>query len=265
MSESGSGKCACSDFSSRWTKLRLRRLPVTARQLADEMGVSIRTIYRDIADLQSMGAPIRGEGGVGYVMEPGLFMPSLRFDDTEMEALALGAKLVAARSDRRLAEAARSATTKIASALGDTSSEILTYSNIEAAPSEPATTPHLAALRSAVKRQALLDIEYLSLSGARSQRRARPLGLTVFDAVWLLTIWCERASDFRHLRLDRIEGISDTGLTFRPERGKRFEDCLLMEDGSRLRLASRPPQPGTREKMPVLQKHRHSGGPGSGR
>ena len=80
-------------------ELRLRRNATPARTLAQDMGVSLRTLYRDIADLQAMGAPIRGEGGVGYVIEPGYFMPSLRLDEDELSALALGVRLVAARTD----------------------------------------------------------------------------------------------------------------------------------------------------------------------
>jgi predicted DNA-binding transcriptional regulator YafY len=79
-------------------KLRVRTQPITALELSGLMGVSLRTIYRDIADLQSLGAPIRGEGGIGFVMEKGFFLPSLNFESDELEALALGAKLVAART-----------------------------------------------------------------------------------------------------------------------------------------------------------------------
>ena len=205
-------------------ELRLRRTPVTACELAREMGVSLRTLYRDIADLQAMGAPIRGEGGVGYVMEPGYFMPSLRFDEDELSAVALGLRLVAVRTDARMSAAA-----KIASAVSDETRRAFLDSSFEAGPSDAAKAPHLETLRTAIRRRMVLEISYMSLAEKPSTRRARPLGLTVFDTVWLLTIWCERAHDFRHLRVDRIDDVRETGEHHRDERGKRFADCLTRE------------------------------------
>lgn len=215
-------------------ELRLRRAPVTATTLAQDMGVSLRTLYRDIADLQAMGAPIRGAGGVGYVMEQGYFMPSLRFDEDELSALALGVRLAATRTDARMSEAARRAAAKIASAVGEETRRSFLDSSLEAGPSDTAKAPHLEALRDTIRQRKILEIGYTSLSGKPSTRRARPLGLTVFDAVWLLTIWCETANDFRHLRVDRIDDLRETGEHFRDERGKRFADCLAREGNETL-------------------------------
>lgn len=216
---------------------RTRTTPVTARELAPLMEVSIRSLYRDIADLQAMGAPIRGEGGVGYVMERGYFLPSLRFDDEELHALALGLRLAGERSSDQLADAARRATAKIAAAVGDGGREPLLAAPLAAGPSAAAdaarTSPAFDDIRRAIGRRAELRIDYLSLAGTRSSRLARPLGLTAFDGCWLLTIWCELAQDFRHLRLDRIEAYAQTGRRFRDERGKRFADVLSLEQAKR--------------------------------
>lgn len=210
-------------------ELRLRRSAIPARTLAENMGVSLRTLYRDIADLQAMGAPIRGEGGVGYVIEPGYFMPSLRLDEDELSALALGVRLVAARTDPAMSEAARRAAAKIASAVGEEARREFLESSFEAGPSDAANTPHLQVLRDALRQRNMLEIDYTSLAGQCSTRFARPLGLTVFDSVWLLTVWCETAEDFRHLRVDRISDVRVTGQQFRDERGRRFSDCLERE------------------------------------
>ena len=214
-------------------RLRIRTQPVTARALGAEMGVSVRTIYRDIADLQGMGAPIRGEGGLGYVMEKGYFMPSLSFDAEELQALALGSRLVAARASGGLSAAAERALTKIASAIGEDRRETMLTTPLAAGPSEAAPAGAAAELhdrlRCAIDGRRKLEIAYLSLGGSRSERVARPLGLTVFDSVWLLTIWCETAEAFRHLRVDRILSANETGAVFRHERGKRFEDSLARE------------------------------------
>lgn len=209
--------------------LRLRHGPVTARALAQETGRSLRTIYRDIADLQAMGAPIRGEGGVGYVLEPGYFLPSLRFDDEELEALALGAGLVVARGDGGLAEAAARAAAKIAGAAGQAARNAFTEAPVAAGTSAFAAAPVLAPLRRAIRDRSQVEIDYLSLAGTPSSRRARPLGLTLFDRAWLATVWCETAQDFRHLRADRITRLTVLNQRFRHEAGKRLSDSLTRE------------------------------------
>lgn len=223
--------------------LRVRTVPVTARELASEMGVSIRSIYRDIADLQALGAPIRGEGGIGYVMERGYFLPSLGFDSDELDAIAIGLQLVSERSSDALAGAARRATAKIASAIGDTARSDLLETALAAGPSPAGQQARAGSLyddlRAHIRQQNLLRINYVNLQGKPSTRIARPLGLTVFDGTWLLTIWCHTAEDFRHLRLDRISLAKPTGERFRHERGKRFTDSLERERGK----LSVPPDP----------------------
>jgi len=209
--------------------LRVQSAPVSAERLASGMGVSRRTTYRDLSDLQALGAPIRGEGGIGFVMEKGYFMPSLRLGTEELEALAFGARLAAARGDNGLGAAAASAVAKIASAVGFADRDVLLEAPLRAGPSSLADAPNVGRLRSAISQRRLLRLQYRKLSGQLTERTARPLGLTAFDAVWLLTIWCERSDAFRHLRVDRIELAEEIGATFRHERGKRFIDCLRAE------------------------------------
>src|ERR1700722_8003533 len=97
--------------------LRRRRRPVTGRVLADELGVSLRTLYRDIASLQGQGAEIEGEAGLGYILKPGFWLPPLMLSGEEIEALVLGARWVEARTDEKLAIAARDAIVKITAVL----------------------------------------------------------------------------------------------------------------------------------------------------
>lgn len=214
-------------------QLRVRTLPVPAHELAGLLNVSIRSIYRDIADLQAMGAPIRGEGGIGYVMERGYFMPSLALAADKLDALALGLKLVSERSSASLADAVERALGKIASALGADARQNLLESTLSAGPSAAGRQARAGqlhdTLRAAISRRDRLRINYVDGSGKKSVRLARPLGLTAFDESWLLTIWCEKADAFRHLRLDRIVSALRTGETFRHERNKRFSDALKIE------------------------------------
>jgi len=222
--------------------MRLRTTPVTAASLAMDFGVSVRSIYRDIADLQAMGAPIRGEGGIGYVMERGYFLPSLRFETDELDAIVLGLRLVSERTAPVLDRAARRAAAKISSALGDTQKESMVDVPLAAgpgsAPSGDTGSEVFSSLRAAIASRELLSIGYRNAEGRASTRVARPLGLTLFENAWLLTIWCETAQDFRHLRLDRIMFVEGTGRVFRMEKGKRFKDALDLEHG---KLALRMP------------------------
>lgn len=210
--------------------LRGRLSPVSAETLAVDLNVSIRTIYRDMATLQAMGAPVRGEAGIGYCMERGYFLPPLQFDADELEAIMLGTRLIAARADEELSDAARRVSAKVSVVMDGEAGEVYARLPLRAvsqhAPGDTKTGVHLSLLRKAIRERASLDIRYLDLKEARSQRLAHPLGLTVFDEVWLLTIWCETRNDFRNLRVDRIEGVERTGKHFRPEKGKRFEDYL---------------------------------------
>jgi predicted DNA-binding transcriptional regulator YafY len=170
--------------------MRLRTTPVTAACLSADLGVSVRSIYRDIADLQAMGAPIRGEGGIGYVLERGYFLPSLRFDAGELDAVVFGLRLAAERSPSGMGRAAHRAAAKISSALGGPRKDEMSDHPLEAGPSRVAlTVPEtdmFAALRDAISQRLVLRIAYRSASERESIRLARPLGLTAFDEIWLL-------------------------------------------------------------------------------
>ena len=97
--------------------LRRHRWPVSGAVLAKAVGVSLRTLYRDIETLKVQGAHIDGEPGVGYVLRPGFMLPPLMFTEDEIEALVLGSRWVANRADTPLGDAARNALAKIAAVL----------------------------------------------------------------------------------------------------------------------------------------------------
>ncbi|PCJ58739.1 MAG: DNA-binding transcriptional regulator, partial [Candidatus Hydrogenedentota bacterium] len=87
--------------------LLLRRGRVTtARELADTLEVSERTIYRDVQSLTLSGIPVEGEAGVGYILRHKLDLPPLMFTSEEAIALALGARMVMAWGDSDLEKAA---------------------------------------------------------------------------------------------------------------------------------------------------------------
>lgn len=211
-------------------QLRAARRPVSAEALAARLDVSMRTIYRDIASLQGMGAPIRGESGLGYQLEPGYFLPPLQFDAEELEAITLGLRLLAARPGGGFEDAAERVRGKVAAALVPQGGARLGDLTLLAV-ARPRAADQLAerwgaALRDAIRARRVLVLGYRSLAGQQSQRRIEPLGLTLFDEAWLLTAWCQRAEGFRNFRLDRIESLADSGARFRPQPGRRFADYL---------------------------------------
>lgn len=197
-----------------------------AAALAAALEVSQRTVYRDIAALVRTGVPIRGEAGVGYMLEPGYYLPPLNLTPEEAEVLCLGARILGSWSDDAVAAKAASALRKIRAVLPAPSLQGVD-SDIFWAP--PWVTRHppkvdLLMLKRAAERRQVLEIDYRSLDGTPSSRAVRPLSLSFFGAVWLLVAWCERKEDFRCFRIDRIEAIRPAGRGFRNEPGKRLAD-----------------------------------------
>ncbi|WP_054309686.1 YafY family protein [Mesorhizobium sp. 1M-11] len=195
--------------------LRRHRLPVSGRTLAGELGVSIRTLYRDIATLQGQGAPIEGEAGLGYVLKPGFMLPPLMFTDEEIEAIVLGSRWVVKQPDSRLSKAAADALAKIAAVLPDDLRNDLDASTLLVGPRMGASEGiDLAAVRQAIRDEQKLAITYSDAGGAGSKRIVWPFALSFFDKVRVMVAWCEMRQDFRHFRTDRIATLDATGLRY---------------------------------------------------
>jgi len=198
---------------------------VTAHEMGHKFEVSERTIYRDIAHLIGSGAPIDGEAGVGYVLRPGFDLPPLTFSFEQLDALALGARLVKATGDKDLASAANEALAKIEHALPESHRERLRNVPLFAAFLDETVRPDaFGPVRNAIANKRKLRVRYQSLADDTTQRVIRPLALTCFGRVWLLSAWCELRNDFRHFRTDRVERLTVLAESFDDEPGKRYED-----------------------------------------
>lgn len=187
--------------------LRRHRRPVSGRMLAQETGVSIRTLYRDIVTLQAQGAPIEGEPGLGYVLKPGFMLPPLMFSEEEIEALVLGSRWVAGRADGPLAGAARNAMAKIVAVLpADLAGRVEDASLLVGPGSGIADrgSVDLAEIRKAIRSGRKAIIGYGDGEGRASERVIWPFALSFFDQVRVVLAWCELRQDFRHFRADRI-------------------------------------------------------------
>jgi len=208
--------------------LRRRKL-TTARHLAEQLEVSERTIYRDIRDLIASGVPIDGEAGVGYVLRRGFDLPPLMFKTPEIEALVLGARIVAASGDAELAAAAEDALVKIEAVLPERLRDLAESTALYPPIGREAPPPGLdmAELRAALRRHCKLRFSYVNAHGEGTRRTVRPLCLLYYGPVWLMVAWCELRTDFRSFRLDRITEPEILDETFRPEPGKRLSDYLM--------------------------------------
>jgi predicted DNA-binding transcriptional regulator YafY len=207
--------------------LRRRRHPVTAATLASELGVSERTIYRDIATLQGEGAAIEGEAGLGYVLRPGFMLPPLMFGDDEIEALVLGLRWVAQqRADKPLGAAAADVLAKVTAVLPAELRDKAEITGLIAAPSGrlPATTIDLSAVRRIIRAECKLRISYADVEGRSTERTIWPIALAFYDNARIVAAWCETRQDFRHFRTDRIVRAEPT-----EERYPRRRRVLLAE------------------------------------
>jgi predicted DNA-binding transcriptional regulator YafY len=190
--------------------LRRHRRPVSGAVLARDLGISVRTLYRDNATLHSQGAHIDGEPGMGYVLRPGFMLPPLMFSEEEIEALVLGSRWVADRGDRDLAEAARNVLAKVAAVLPPDLRHELDTSTLLVGPGAPieSTGIDLAKLRRAIRTQRKVEIRYRDLKGKESARVVWPFMLGFFDRVRVLAAWCELRNGLRHFRTDRIVALA---------------------------------------------------------
>ena len=207
--------------------LRRNRL-VRAQDLARELEVSERTIYRDIAALIASGVPIEGEAGVGYILRGGFDMPPLMFDEEEIEAVVLGIRIVESWADHGMGGAARRALRKIEAALPEHLQDELARVSVDAPAnhwSEPIEIPR-GTLRRAIRNRTKVRFEYCSKAGERTRRVVRPLLLSFFGTIWSLTAWCELRAEFRTFRLDFIRDAEFLDEVFEEEPGKRLSDLM---------------------------------------
>lgn len=191
--------------------LRRRRGPVSGQRLAEELGVSLRSLYRDIAALRGRGAEIDGEAGFGYVLKPGFLLPPLMFSRAEIEALTLGSRWVAKRGDPELAAAAVKALARIRAVLPAELGVEAEDIGLVVGPSEVLEGGvDIAGVREAIRRERKLVIDYKDKGERSSRRMVWPFALAYFDHVRVLAAWCELRQDFRHFRIDRIAALEAT-------------------------------------------------------
>jgi predicted DNA-binding transcriptional regulator YafY len=202
--------------------LRGRRTALPARRLAETLSVSLRTVYRDIVDLQLSGVPIEGEAGIGYVLRKGADIPPLMFTAEELEALVVGTRFVRAFAGERLAAGAQAALLKIEAVLPPELRQRAMRSRIFApARQYEGRSGMIDRLHEAIAAHRVLKLDYRDETQRGSLRDVEPLCLAFWGGAWTLGAWCRLRTDFRNFRPDRIAAFEPTGETFveTPERG----------------------------------------------
>lgn len=193
-----------------------RRRFATAKDLAESLEVSPRTVYRDVQDLSLSGVPILGEAGVGYQLDPSYRLPPLMFKAEEVEALVVGMRMVEAWGDSELRSSARSILEKVSAVLPDAERDQLASTALFSLSfgAGERSSRNLTELRHAINEQASLRLSYVSEAGESTRRTVRPLGLYFWGRTWTLAAYCELREDFRNFRTDRIETLERTGEHF---------------------------------------------------
>lgn len=186
--------------------LRRARGPVTADAIAAELETSKRSVYRDVATLMGQRVPIRGEAGMGYVLDAGFDLPPLMLTPDEIEAAVLGAQLVANRGDPSLVRAAQDLIAKIGAAVPERLRPYV-LEPATGAPTMRTIAPDaidMARLRAQIRVGRKLSLKYRDEQGRETARIVWPVTLAYMETVRMLAAWCELRRDFRHFRTDRV-------------------------------------------------------------
>lgn len=185
--------------------IRRAKGPISAQAIGDELAVTKRTVYRDVAALMAQGVPINGEAGVGYVLEPGFHMPPLMLTPDEIEAVMLGVLWVQTRGEPELALAAEKLITKLETIAPEKYRTSFLQPVIGVAPVElPEEILGAASIRLAIRRRKKIAINYSDNSGRETQRVIWPILLGYRDDSRIIAAWCELREGFRYFRTERI-------------------------------------------------------------
>jgi len=210
--------------------LRTAPHPVTAAALAEQLEVTVRTIYRDIAALQGSRVPIEGAPGLGYVLRRGFDLPPLMFTTEEADAIAIGVRLLRRLRDAKLQQAAESVLAKLAVVVPEPLQLHLIsapiYVSDGSAP--PATGVDPAELRAAIHEARKVAITYVDETGRHTHRTLRPIAMAYYVDVTVLGAWCELRNDFRNFRVDRISNAELLDERFIAESGRLMAEWLAL-------------------------------------
>jgi predicted DNA-binding transcriptional regulator YafY len=199
-----------------------------AQDMAERLGVAVRTIYRDMDTLMTSGVPVIGARGLGYAMTAPITLPPLNLSMIELEAVHLGMAVVGQAGDAELQSAARSLSAKIDAVLPEDRSAPPTGWGFATYPFKDAAAgfSHLPTLRAAIRSRQKLRMNYTDLGNETAERVIRPLKMEYWGRLWTCTAWCEHRNDFRVFRIDRMDTLKLLPSLFVEEQGKTLIDYM---------------------------------------
>ena len=213
------------------TQLQSKRI-VTAKDIAEKHGVSIRTVYRDIRTLEQSGIPIITEEGKGYSVMEGYNLPPVMFTEEEANALITAEHLILKNKDQSLVDQYQNAITKIKAVLRrnqKAKTQILAQRiQIRNNKNNEKTSNYLIQLQSHIANFQVVQLDYLSLENQRNERKIEPFALYTTNDNWILIAFCRERNDFRAFRLDCVQRLTPTQEQFEPHRitlEQYLEEC----------------------------------------
>ncbi|MGU3538787.1 helix-turn-helix transcriptional regulator [Methylobacterium sp. A54F] len=227
--------------------MRVLPAPLTAARLAEETGVSLRSLYRDIDCLRAAGARIEGERGYGYRLVEDDALPPQTLNRLEVEALALGMAEVRSLGDPALAAAAASVLAKVAATLPDEREQDLLHavSKVYRPQARYAEVGNLDAIRQACWREEALAIRYVDEHGAATARTILPLAIVHAERQLVVLAWCCLREAFRMFRIDRVQALEAAGRRFRPRRAallRAYLETLQADEAGAVRASDGGPR-----------------------
>ena len=216
-------------------RLRTARRPMTAAALAEELEVTVRTVYRDVATLQARRVPIEGAPGIGYMLRRGFDLPPLMFTTEEIEAIAVGARLVSRTGDPSLQDAAESVLSKVTVILPEALRAQLVSAPffVSSSGAPVAESVDLSLVRQAIRDERKIVIAYADEKGARTQRTIWPIAVAYYVQATLIGAWCELRQDYRHFRADRISALSVLDECYPSDNGRLMAEWLALRQNAR--------------------------------
>ena len=210
--------------------LRAATGPVTAAALAAELEVAVRTVYRDVGTLQARRVPIEGAAGIGYVLRRGFDLPPLMFTTEEIDAIALGARLVRRIRDPKLHEAAARVLAKVTMVVPEAMRANLASAPLYVSDGSAAIPLGIdpAVVRTAIRDQQKLRICYRDERGNASRRTIWPIAMAYYVDVTLIGAWCELRNDFRNFRVERIFSSEVLQERFQSDDGRLMAEWLAL-------------------------------------
>jgi predicted DNA-binding transcriptional regulator YafY len=209
--------------------LRTAKKPVTAAVLAEQLEVTQRTVYRDMADLQARRIPIEGAAGFGYVLRKGYDLPPLMFNTEEIEAIALGVRMLARTGDPGLQAAAEGVLSKVTVVLPEgLRRQLLAAPFYVAAGAPKPPSVDLSAVRGAIRDSHKVRIAYMDEVGKATERTIWPIAIAFYQEATLIGAWCELRQDYRHFRTDRIASANVLDASFPADNGRLMAEWLAL-------------------------------------